>query len=306
MLRNSTRQVGRVAPTLVGSRPRLGLASLAVAVAVVGVACSNNTSSDQLTQPVDLGMTSKMAAYYSDQNLTLYEAQMPVPLPVRKPTAEEYKALGPTPQGTPYPREPFIKASDELVVIHYTLTNVDAQDHAVWLLIDPWNEFVRWSPGVTIVSDEETVPNWGYDQAFLVKAQSRIEGTFTSDDVQEMATKLSSVQNLLASSQAKAAEAIDAMAGTQSFNPNGIANNIFNPQNRSNGFDPLYKPWIPPVIAGMTGFDLGLRTMEAANIAVEITMEITDVNGSHFVTSGSSQEQLGLPPVTLSPPGAKM
>ena len=304
MLRNSTRPVGRAAPTIVGSRPRLSLASLAVAV--VAVACSNSSSTDQITQPVDLGMTSKMAAYYSDQNLTLYEAQMPVPLPVRKPTAEEYKALGPTPQGTPYPREPFIKAGDELVVIHYTLTNVDAQDHAVWLLVDPWNEFVRWNPGVTIVSDEQTTPNWGYDQAFLIPAQSRIEGTFTSDDVQEIATKLASVENLLASSQAKAAEAVDAMAGTQSFDPSGVANNIFNPQNRSNGFDPLYKPWIPPVIAGMTGFDLGLRTMEAANVAVEITMELTDVNRNHFVTSGSSDAQLGLPPTTLSPPGAKM
>ena len=302
MLRNSTRSVRRVAPTFVGSRPRQCLAALTVAL--VGAACSNSSSSDQITEPVDLGMTSKMAAYYSDQNLTLYEAQMPVPLPVRKPTSADYKALGPTPQGTPYPREPFLKAGDELVVIHYTLTNVDTQDHAVWLLIDPWNEFVRWNPGVTIVSDEQTTPNWGYDQAFLIPAQSRIDGTFTSDDIQEIATKLASVENLLASPQAKAAEAVDAMAGTQSFDPSGLANNIFNPQNRSNGFDPLYKPWIPPVIAGMTGFDLGLRTMESANVAVEITMEIKDVNGNRFVTS--SDPQLGLPPTTLSPPGAKM
>jgi len=35
-------------------------------------------------------------------------------------------------------------------------------------------------------------------------------------------------------------------------------------------------------------------------------MEIKDVNGNKFVTSGSSDPQLGLPPTTLSPPGAKM
>jgi hypothetical protein len=312
MLRNSTLLIGRVAPTFVGSRPRFILvaaALLGIGAAVVGVACSNSSSSDQLTQPIDLGMTSTMAAYYSDQNLTLYEAQLPVPLPVRKPTADDFKGLGATPQGTPYPHAPFLKVGDESVLVHYSITNVDSQDHAVWLLIDPWNEFVRWSPGVTIVSDEETSPNWGYDLAFLVPAQGRVDGTLTTDDMQEIATKLAAVENLLASPQAKAAEADGGGDGglySTSFDPAGLANNIFNPQNRSNGFAPLYTPWIPPVVAGLTGFDLGLRTMEPANIAIEITMEIQDLNGNRFVTSGSGQPEIGMPPTTLSPPGAKM
>jgi hypothetical protein len=252
-------------------------------------------------------MTSKMPAYYSDQNLTLYEAQMPVPLPVRKPSDAERMGLGAAPSGTGYPRAPFLRVGDESIVVHYTITNIDSQQHAVWMLVDPWNEFVRWVPGVTIVSDEQTTPNWGYDLSFEVPGQSSITGTLTSDDMQEIATKLASVENLLASPQAKAAEMADASASSQSFDPSGIANNIFNPQNRSNdGVDPLYTQWIPPVVAGLTGFDLGLRTTEAANVAVEITMEIQDLNGNRFVTSGSSDPQIGLPPKTLSPPGATM
>jgi hypothetical protein len=285
----------------------------------IGVgACSNsNEPGDQITAPIDLGMTDKMTPYYQDENITIQEAQLPVQLPVRKPLPVDLKGLGAAPKGTPYPRAPYLVAGDESIEVHYTISNLDSQQHAVWLLIDPWNEFVRWDPGVTIVSDEETEPNWGYDITFLVGGQSRIEGTLTSDDMQEIAIKLASVENLLASPQAVAAEALDASddvpddpnATSQymmGFDPAGTANNIMNPQNRSNGGDPLYTPWIPPVIAGLTGFDLGLRTYEPANIAVEITMEIKDVNGDRFVAWGSSTPELGVPPKILTIPGAKM
>jgi hypothetical protein len=241
---------------------------------------------------------------------------------VRKPTASELAALAKPVPGTPYPRAPFLTADDESIEVHYTISNIDNQQHVVWLLIDPWNEFVRWDPGVTVVSDEETDPNYGYDLAFVVPAMSRIDGTLTPDDMHEIAIKLASVENLLASPQAKAAEAA-AMgdAGNSStnpppddpnntdypsgFDPTVYANNIMNPQNRSNGNDPLYTPWIPAEIAGLTGFDLGIRTSEPANVAVEITMQIQDLQGNRFVPSGSNQAEIGLPPVTLRPPGAR-
>lgn len=309
--------LGRLAPRVVGILPLLALASGGAFVSTV--ACSNGDNpSDQVTPPVDLGMTDKMVPYYQDQKLTMYEVQTPVALPVRAPDANDWKTLGPVPKGTPYPRAPFLKTGDELVTLHYTISNIDNQQHAVWLLVDPWNEFVRWDPGVTVVSDEETSPNWGYDLAFLMAPQSRVEGTLTSDDMQEIAIKLASVENMLASPQAKAATNMDAgsdgaddpnamSSGPSSFDPAATANNIFNPQNRSNSGDPLYSPWIPPVVAGLTGFDLGLRTYEAANIAIEITMEIQDVNGNRFIAQGTKGVALlPMPTTTLRPPGAKL
>jgi hypothetical protein len=89
------------------------------------------------------------------------------------------------------------------------------------------------------------------------------------------------------------------------FDPTVYANNIMNPQNRSNGGDVLYTPWVPSEIAGLTGFDLGIRTTEAANVAVEITMQIQDLQGNRFVASDSTDPQLGRPPMTLKPPGAR-
>ncbi len=295
---------GRHAPIPVGSRPRLAL--FALSLAGLGVACNGSGASDQVTPPIDLGMTSKMASFYSDPNLTLYQVQLQVRLPVRRPTASDLSSAGPAPKGTPYPRAPYLLADDESLEVHYTISNLDAQEHAVWLLVDPWNEFVRWQPGISVVSDEQTTPNMGYDLPFVVPAQSRVDGTLTSDDMHEIAIKLASVENVLGSPQAKAAAAADAGVMAQSFDATGLANNIFMPQNRSNGYDPLYTPWIPPVVAGLTGFDLGLRTTEAANVAIEITVAIKDLNGDRFVASGSTDPQIGLPPRTLSPPGARM
>jgi hypothetical protein len=293
---------GPLAPNRVGARPR-NLLLAGVVVVALAAAC-NPGSADQVMPPIDLGMTSTMPAYYSSQQLTMYEAQRPVQLPVRKPTAGERSALGAAPAGTPYPHAPWLTVDDESVEVHFTLSNIDTQDHNVWLLIDPWNEFVRWLPGVTVVNDEQTTPNFGYDLAFHVPAMSRVDGTLTTDDMHEIAIKLASTMNLLASPQAQAA-ANTPPGQTSDFNATGYANNIFNPQNRSNGGDPLYTPWIPPVIAGVTGFDLGIRTFEQANVAVEITIDVQDLQGNRFVTPDQTSQQLGLPPATLSPPGAR-
>jgi hypothetical protein len=320
MLRNSPAAAGHLPPTRVGARPRS--LPFAIAALLAAAACSQS-SNTQTTPPLDLGMTSTMTPYYQDENTTIYEAQMPVALPVKAPTAADLASLGPTPAGTPYPHAPYLLASAESLEVHYTITNIDSSQHAVWLCLDPWNEFVRWDPGVTVVDDEDTEPNYGYDLTFLVGAMSRIDGTITTDDMQEIAIKLASVENLLASPEAlmgtdgglteaglepdggPAPDDPNADDNENGYDATGIANNIMNPQNRSNGGDPLYTPWIPPVIAGLTGFDLGLRTFEPANVAIEITIDITDVNGNRFVQYGSSAAQLGLPPKTLSPAGAR-
>ncbi len=198
--------------------------------------------------------------------------------------------------------------------MHFVLSNLDTEAHNVWLLIDPWNEFVRWKPGVTVVSDEETIPNNGYDKQYVLPPMSRVEGTITPDDIQEIATKLASVQNFLASPQAKmAAMAQATMASDNSLDPTQICNNIFDYQNRSNSDPPdlFYTPWIPSVVAGLTGFDLGIRMESdeavgsAGNVAVEITMDVQDLNGDRFVPQDTTDAQMGMPKKVLSPPSAR-
>jgi hypothetical protein len=274
---------------------------VAGAIGLSAAAACTSSSADQVTRPVALGMTSTMAPFSSDGETMLFQVQVPVPLPVRAMSDADVQAAGAAPAGTPYPRGVFLRAEDEAVEVHFTLSNVDAVPHNVWLLIDPWNEFVRWHPGLT-VTEEAVIPNFGYDQYFAVPARQRVDGTITTDDVHEIAIKLAAAEQLLASPQAQAQ-----MTAGNTFDATSTANNIFNPQNRSNSVpsDLLYTPWIPPVIAGVTGFDLGLRTSEPANVAVEITMEVQDLRGDRFVQQDSNAAQMGAPPQTLSPPSAQ-
>jgi hypothetical protein len=308
MSRKTAGAVGSFTPKDAGTSPR-SPAHAAIAIGAMAALLAQGcapSGSDQQTPPIDLGMTSGLTMpYYSDQNVTLYQVQTHVRLPVRKPTGADLSGLGAAPKGTAYPRAPYLLASDESVLIHYTLSNLDADTHTIWVLFDPWNEFVRYNPGVTVVNDETTIPNYGYDLEFVVPGKSRLEGDLTSDDTQEMAIKLASVMKLLASPLAMAS----------ANNPNGydattVANNIFNPQNRSNSNDPLYTPWIPPVIAGMTGFDLGLRANvgpggKPPNMAIEITMEVQDLNGNRFVAQDGNDPEMGMPGKVLSPPAAR-
>jgi hypothetical protein len=111
--------------------------------------------------------------------------------------------------------------------------------------------------------------------------------------------------NLLASPAAQPG----AMGG--GYDATVVANNIFNPQNRSNSNDPLYTPWIPSVIAGVTGFDLGLRFQcgegdcKPPNMAIEITMDVQDLKGDRFVPQDSTEAKMGMPDTVLSPPAAR-
>jgi hypothetical protein len=316
-------------PNRGGIRPRQRHPWLKAAGSVVALAtpclvalvaaCSNGGSADQIDGPLDVGMTSGVQPSYSDGNITLYDVYKSVPLPVVRPTQSQLQALGAPPKGTGYPRSPFLLASDESLEVHFVITNLESTAQNVWLLVDPWNEFVRWKPGVTVVSDEETDPNYGYDTEYSIPPNGRVEGTLLTDDMQEIATKLASVENYLASSTAMQAEAADG-GGDNSLDPTEVCNNIFNPQNRSNSGDPFYTPWIPPIIAGLTGFDIGLRVEDAADsdstaafdggtpaptLALEITVDIQDLSGNRFVVEGSSTPQIGVPPTILSPPAAR-
>jgi hypothetical protein len=287
-------------PTRAGARPHCALAVLAIvaAVATVGAGCDNGNA--QVTPPVVLGMTDQIAPSYQDQEITIYTVQMPVPFPIRKPTDVERKPLENA--LPPYPRTPFLLNDDERVEVRFTLTNLDDQQHSLELLLDPWNEFARYKGGVTVVNDETTIPNFsGYDKFFVIEGKARIVGTITTDDMHDLAIKLATVENILAQTPAMP-NPMD-----PNSNPTALINRVFNIQNRTNTGDPLFTKYIPGVIAGLTGFDLGLRTYGPANLAVEITIDVTDTSkdGNRVEQPGATDPLMPEPTTILTPPGAR-
>lgn len=267
----------------------LGLGSLAVVSACAG------KEEDQVLAPVVLGMTETTPPAFDDGQTQIFQVTREVRLPMRAPLDGE-RASGDVP---PYPRAPFHLARDTRITVRFTMSNLEDKQNVVELLFDPWNEFVRYSPGVN-AGGEEALPNFSGNQRFVVLPPlGRVEGILTPDDMLELATDLATAMSL---------DARRPPAGTPA-NPDdptagpALYNRAMNTQNRSTvTFDPVLAPFIPPVVAGLTGFDLGLRTGTPARVAVELVIDVEDLQGNRVVPYGKDLDTVDPPGDVLTPP----
>lgn len=268
-------------------RPRsLVAASL---VALLPIACSSEEDK-QVLSPVVMGMTETTPPTYDDGEQQIYEVHAPVPLPMRRPDGGEV----PKGESPPFPRPPFDLASQTRVTVRFTLTNLEDKKHTVELLLDPWNEFVRYVPGV-VVTDENTIPNLsGWDKFFVLEGKQRLEGIITPDDMFELATDLATAETIQSRPPAAASD----------FGGASLYNRAFNLQNRSSQPDPVLAPYLPPIVPGLTGFDLGLRTYEQAKIAVELVIDVEDLDGNRVIKDEDRDtvKPIGPPGTVLTPP----
>jgi hypothetical protein len=216
----------------------------------------------------------------------LFEVRRPVPLPVLAPGPGVIDGLRQVPVD-PYGRTPWVTNADVRVQVTWTLSNLDTEAHNVEVLIDPWNEFGRYWPGLALVDpdDGEFLPNFsGIQHMYHVPGvpagdSSRVQGTYTFEDLDELAVDFATVMNILEDHPPDEIELI---------------NHAFDPQNRSHR-DVISRPWIPTMIAGLTGFDLGLRTREPANVAVEILVEVADTGTGRIRQKGEATLLIGEP-----------
>ena len=255
----------------------LGVAALGLALAGCGEEEETRT-----LQPQVLGMTSQIGSIYDDGEMTLYEVKMPVAFPIKAPTQAEQNALNASPVA-PYPSKPWVTTDDVKVQISWTLTNLDPDTHAVELLIDPWNEFGRYWPGLALVDadDGEFQPNLsGIDILMELPGtdsgrSSRRRGTFTFQDMNELAIDFATVMNIIATAPPPDPNAEYDQSVT-------LVNHAFAVENKSYN-DLLVKGYIPSVVPALIGIDAGLRTREPANIALEIVVEVVDLGSERVI-----------------------
>jgi len=115
-----------------------------------------------------------------------------------------------------------------------------------------------------------------------------VMGTFTYQDMEEVVIDLATVMNIIENGPA------GDPADPDSDPKVTLANHAFNIKNRSYD-DPLVAPYIPGTIAGLTGFDIGLRTYAPANLAIEIVVEVVDKDSGKVVDRDSDREILRVP-----------
>jgi hypothetical protein len=285
-----------------------------VASCVCAVGCGS-AGDDRNLQPSEVGLTLTTPPIFDDGETKLFEVKRGLQFPILQPDAEQSKGLGKDVE--PYGRTPWITNQDVKVQLTWTLSNLDQMNgHAVEILIDPWNEFGRYYPGMQLAdaAEQKFEPNLsGIDHYYVLDPasageSSRRHGTFTFDDMNEMAIDFATVMAMIKNPPPLPNGAKD--DGTMMTDPLPIyANHAFNWQNRSYN-DVLVEPYIPKVIAGLTGIDFGFRTEEPATVALEVSIEILDQGTGHVQVEGENKKLLKATTVVVtvgSPvPGATM
>jgi len=291
MRSDETQATERCRPTRSCGRLRRALASSVFLLGVLASACAGEDEKEVLP-PVVLAMLDTTPPTYDDGQQQIFQVGREVRLPFRRPTDEER----PRGEQPPYPRPPFHVTSDTRVTIRYTLSNLDDQPRTVELLIDPWNEFVRYVPGVSTVGQDELLPNFsGIDRFVVLPPKGRVDGIITPDDMVELATDLTVAMAL----EQRPPDANGPFGGAVLYN------RTFNIQNRSSEPDPVLQEWMPASrtnLAAITGFDVGLRTYAPARVAVELVIDMEDLDGERIVMDGEEDRQLGRPGNVVSPP----
>jgi hypothetical protein len=261
-------------------------------LAALSVGCGDKEKEESL--PVlQVGMTKDVAPIYDDGEMTIYEVKKGISFPIIAPNDAARQQLG-AEQPEPYGRLPWVTTENIQVQVSWTISNLDEEEHVVELLVDPWNEFGRYWPGLqlTDAENEEFMPNFsGIDKRYIALgkgsgAESRVHGTYTFADLEEMAIDLATVMNIIADPPASENEEEDPRVT--------YANHAFHWQNRSYK-DLLISYWVPPVIAGLTGLDIGFRTYEPATIAIEVAVEVVDKEGNRIRAEDDTESPL-LPP----------
>ncbi len=286
-----SRSIPGVSGPVLGSR---ALALMVCAFAPFATACGEEEET-RILDPVQVAMDENVAPIYEDDELTIYEVKRSVPFPIIAPNAEAMAALENNPMD-PYGRQPWITLDDVRVQLSWTLTNLDNEQHTVQLIIDPWNEFGWYYPGLTLVDAEEGeyFPNLsGIDRRFVLEGASkgkgsRRQGVFTYEDVDEMACDFGTVMALI-NEPPTTLPGGGMIEEGESALPTYV-NHAFEEQNHSER-DPLVSPWVPGVVAGLTGIDMGIRTTEPARVALEVVVEITD-QGSGKVRKEGDKDAL--------------
>jgi hypothetical protein len=260
--------------------------AVVVACAAAPLACES-TDGAQTSAPTVVALGSAEAPAYNDGDTALYASRAPVYLPIRSPTSAELSALtGPM---LPYPRLPYLRATDESVEVDYVVSNLDSAPRSVWILLDPWNEFARYRPAV---QSEPALS--GLAVPVVLSPLQRVQGNIPPSQMSVLAARL-------ATAMAIEAPTFEPDAG---YTQQTLLANDMDPDNIPGPTNTILAPFVPTVIAGVTGFDLALAAIEPVNVALEVTVHVVDASGQGKVLpAGATSGGVGLPSTFLAVQG---
>lgn len=203
-----------------------------------------------------VAITEDTAAAFETEEGALYIVERRIDLPIRNPADSVIQDLTQGAEGRelPFPRLPWVERGDVETQIDFTISSLDDEAHEIGVIVNGYNEFHEYVPGVIEIEDEP-VPNFSqWEDLFELGPFERITGTVREDELDEVAVDLATVVN-----------------GA----PNSNAVVYF--ENQSND-DPRSRQYIPSVVPGLVGVRIGLIALEEAAVLLEATIRVRDVN----------------------------
>jgi len=245
-------------------------------------------------EPARVAMNESVAPIYDDGELTIYEVKAPFQLPIAAPDRQSRDALR-RQNVEPYGAMPWVQNDQVRVQISWVISNLSPETANVELIIDPWNEFGRYWPGVTVIDEQEgeALPNLsGYDRYIEVPGtdapgEARVHGVITFDAMHELAIDFATAINII--------EYPPPDDGSLPYGASTLVNHAFDIHNASKN-DLLVSSYIPEVIAGLTGFDFGLRSVGEPGLwGLEIMVEVVDTGDQRVLERDSTDPMLEMP-----------
>jgi hypothetical protein len=251
----------------------MGTALLATALVFGAPACAGST--DRQLGTVTLAISSTTPPALSQGTAMIYQVSVPVPLPLAaRPSPLPNKGAG------YYPGDFWFQSNELQLQLDYVITNLESSPVTVELMCDAWNDFIRYTPQVTVTEEGVDADPSTEDRLIYIPALGRISGTISFDDFERVARVMGALSN---------------PKPAPSMNPYHLL-----VRQTDITTDPLAAPFIPPVVAGLRGFDLSLRDMNGPDrVLVEATLTIRD-HGNHLVPDGSKSPN-GPPSKRYSP-----
>lgn len=186
----------------------------------------------------------------------LFIVERRIDLPIQQPAESVLSDLAQGAEGRqlPFSRLPWVERGDVETQIDFVISSLDDEEHDIGVIVNGYNEFHEYVPGVIEIEDEPVPEFSQWERVYTLAAGQRLTGTVREDELDEVAVDLATVVNGAPSSA-----------------------EIVYFENHSSD-DPRAQEFIPSVIPGLAGVRVGLRTLEAAVVVLEVTIRVRDVN----------------------------
>jgi hypothetical protein len=220
-----------------------------------GAACTEERRFLGDGAPYQVALTENTAPAFASDEGALYVVEQRIELPIRVPTELALRDLNEAASGfpgLPFPRMPWVERDDVAIEVDFTLANLDGAERQVAVIINGYNEFHEYMPGVTVIDEEPTADFSQWERLYELAPDERIDDTVREEEFDEAAVDLATVVN-----------------GA----PN--SNEVVFFENKSSR-DERSRAYVPPVVPGLCGFRIGLRATAAASILLEATVRVRD------------------------------